>query len=214
MVRTFTLKKKFRKIFQLPVNLNLSLHLFIQLRYIYSIFKYKNYKKLIMSEFKRCDYNNITIKDIMGKIKIKVEKKDIIALRFDSFRKNEKSKLFEMLKHVMGTNVDFLKNDHGDYKFDLNNWGFFNFLLDSYDTSDSKHFRKEEYSKVSTYFLSLLKYGATALVNNHPDKFPKKYIKKHWNLIFNLNIRKLNEELDKLKHNISKIEKKTIKLLA
>ena len=116
----------------IPPQQEMNLHVFYQIRYIkYAMNSVDNLRQRIEGK---------AIPRIITKLQGEIERKEIFIMPFKHFVTIEKRRLKPMLQYLFGkNNVDmfFVR----DYKFTTMDYQFFNYLLDTYETDDSRKLR-------------------------------------------------------------------------
>ena len=116
----------------IPPHQEMNLHILYQIRYIrYAINSVDNLEQRIEGK---------DIPRIITKLQEEIDRQEIYIMRFKYFITVEKRRLKPMLKYLFGKNnveMFFIR----DFKFTTMDYQFFNYLLDTYETDDSRKLR-------------------------------------------------------------------------
>lgn len=178
---TAFLKRKYRTAFCELTSELYDFEHWCQLRYIREYEKYKQYLPLNDVEY---DNDRHKVKDIIKAIEELRYVKDRDTMKipkiptFDTYRSTTRRHLEAMLDSLIGkkNSINYFKNENNKFYFNKQDYDFFNFLIDNFDTDDAFNIRKKKFDLVAPRFLNVVRLGLDALLTYHKTSLNKYYI--------------------------------------
>ena len=154
-----------------------SLYSLAQLRYIDRFIGSEENLKKCMKKYKKTE-EILSVSNIVKYIEDELSP----SIEMKNFAKNQKRNLESMFQVIFDNeaSLDAIKNEDGEYEFNILDFGFCRYLLDTFDDSNSKKFRRGKYDEIEPSFLILVRKGASMFVKYHSEELFEWRLKKEF----------------------------------